>query len=68
MYINDLHRNLKTVKTILFANDKTIVQSANNTEMLCKSINDESQILRQTHCHCMLAKQPKTYSETKTWS
>jgi len=30
--MNDLPRNIKTVKTILYADDTTIVQSSNNTD------------------------------------
>ena len=45
IYTNDLPWNLKTVKTILFADDTTIVQPSNNTETLYKSMNEQLQIL-----------------------
>ena len=60
IYINDLSRNFKIVKTILFTDDTTIVQLSNNTETLYKSMNEELQILedwfnfKAKNCHWML--------------
>jgi uncharacterized pyridoxamine 5'-phosphate oxidase family protein len=45
IYTNDLPRNLKTVKSILFADDTTIYQSSNNTEKLYKAMNEQLKIL-----------------------
>jgi len=45
IYTNDQHRNLKTVETILFADDTMIFQSSNNTKMLYKCMNEELKIL-----------------------
>jgi hypothetical protein len=45
IYTNDLPRNLKTVKSILFADDTTIYQSSNNTEKLYKATNEQLKIL-----------------------
>lgn len=41
IFTNDLPKNLKTVKSILFVDDTRIFQSSNNTETLYKSMNEE---------------------------